>query len=876
LKFINSKYLFACIISTVIFPALLFSQDSLSSFSGSKIILAGDYQASSFLRFFMGDHWRNLWITPIKVPVLNLNSFAGGLTPIKKGGGQQTRSLTLRGENGKEYKFRSINKDVSKGLPSDFMGSVVDEFMQDQISVINPASSVVVSLLMDTLGILNSKPSICVMPDDEKLGEFRNEFANLPGTIEEDPEDYYDKSLNFASADKIVNTFKLFEELQEDNDEFVNAVEFLKARLFDVFIGDRDRHAGQWKWAGYEKGKKRIWQPVPKDRDFTFPLYDGLIPRAMTVAFTSMVHFDYDMPSMLDMTWEGRHLDRRLLGSLDKTVWDSLALFLQNNITDKIISSAVRQLPTEYYNQEGEQLISKLISRRDQLFTAANEYYLWAAKYVDIYCSDKNEVAEVVRENNLFTTVSIFKRDKITGKKKGDAIYHRIFNNTVTDDIRLHLLGGDDIVNVSGDVDESIRIIVVGGEGNDELIDHSKVNGYLTFFLPIPDAKKKTEFYDSGKKTIFHIGTSTYVNTDEYVTPEDPELHYEPDIEDRFHDYFVLLPWGYDTDDGIIVGAGLRINYYDFRMNPYDHRLDFSGSYSNITERAELEFLGDYYDLIGGMNVKIPVRYTGLETTRFYGFGNETVRNDSLVEESYYNVNQKYFGAGFLLDLPLTDHLSLQTGLLFEYSYISRKEERFLSSINPYGVGGLDNFAISTSIQYDNRDNIELPFKGYYFNLYGDVYPNTLNNKEFFGKAAFDGRTYLSSNFLTDYTLALRLYGEAAWGDYPFYKAATVGGKKTLRGFPRDRFVGDFSILTDVELRFYLAKIYFLIPFKLGMNLFTDTGRVFLRGESSDKWHNSFGGGFWFSILERSINFSINFAKSPETFRVYLSFGQMF
>jgi hypothetical protein len=30
----------------------------------------------------------------------------------------------------------------------------------------------------------------------------------------------------------------------------------------------------------------------------------------MTVAITSMVHFDYEMPAMLDMTWEGRHLDR--------------------------------------------------------------------------------------------------------------------------------------------------------------------------------------------------------------------------------------------------------------------------------------------------------------------------------------------------------------------------------------------------------------------------------------------------------------------------------------------------------------------------------------------------------------------------------------
>ena len=31
---------------------------------------------------------------------------------------------------------------------------------------------------MDAVDILNSKPVICVMPDDDRLGEFRQEIAN--------------------------------------------------------------------------------------------------------------------------------------------------------------------------------------------------------------------------------------------------------------------------------------------------------------------------------------------------------------------------------------------------------------------------------------------------------------------------------------------------------------------------------------------------------------------------------------------------------------------------------------------------------------------------------------------------------------------------
>jgi hypothetical protein len=437
-------------------------------------------------------------------------------------------------------------------------------------------------------------------------------------------------------------------------------------------------------------------------------------------------------------------------------------------------------------------------------------------------------------------------------------------------------MGGDDFAIVTGEVKESPRVIIEGGKGKDELHDISRVNGYYLGITPFPAAKKKTEFYDSGKKTTFIKGDGTYINQDKYEIPEDPQERYEPLIEDRYHDYGVLVPFEYNTDDGFILGIGGRINYYDFRQKPYSQRLDLAGSYATISQRAEVEFLGNFNNLIGGMNVKIPAKFTGLEITRFYGFGNETVRDDSLLEANYYNVNQQYFGAGFYLKLPIMKNIDLHAGLLLEFISVLKQEDKLVNELQPYGLGFLDFFAISTSLRFDNRDDKELPFEGYYFDLYADLYPQTLNNKDFFGKIVLDGRTYLSSYFITDFTLALRAYSEIAWGNYPFYKGASIGGKKTLRGFPRDRFIGDYALMGSAELRYYLANIYLLIPFKLGMNLFTDTGRVFLSGESSNRWHTSFGGGFWISIYERAINFSLNFAKSPETFRFYLSIGQMF
>ena len=42
------------------------------------------YAAGTLHRMLLGAQYRELWITPIEVPVLDLEHFAGGLTPMKR------------------------------------------------------------------------------------------------------------------------------------------------------------------------------------------------------------------------------------------------------------------------------------------------------------------------------------------------------------------------------------------------------------------------------------------------------------------------------------------------------------------------------------------------------------------------------------------------------------------------------------------------------------------------------------------------------------------------------------------------------------------------------------------------------------------------
>src|SRR4029077_10009711 len=88
--------------------------------------------------------------------------------------------------------------------------------------------------------------------------------------------------------------------------------------------------------------------------------------------------------------------DRRMLGSLDKAVSDSVATSLMARITDQVIDSAMRQLPPEYASVS-LRVAAKLKARRNSLRDAADRYYheLWLV--ADIHGTDADDQVTVIR-----------------------------------------------------------------------------------------------------------------------------------------------------------------------------------------------------------------------------------------------------------------------------------------------------------------------------------------------------------------------------------------------------------------------------------------------------------------------------------------------
>src|SRR5262249_34973022 len=118
------------------------------------------YQAGGIHRFLLGDDYRDLWAMPVELPVLDLRLYAGGLKPVRRVGGQETKGLAMKGADGRDYTFRGIDKDPSEILPPELRESVARDIVQDQIASTHPAGYVVAPVLLEAAGVLHVTPEL--------------------------------------------------------------------------------------------------------------------------------------------------------------------------------------------------------------------------------------------------------------------------------------------------------------------------------------------------------------------------------------------------------------------------------------------------------------------------------------------------------------------------------------------------------------------------------------------------------------------------------------------------------------------------------------------------------------------------------------------
>lgn len=889
-----------------------------SSRPQTKSIVAGArYKASGFHEFWFGAHWRMLWTAPIEAQVLDLKTYAGGLTPVKRGGGNQSKSLRFKGADGKEYKFRSLDKAANvKMLPKDIQESVAADVLQDQICSSHPLSVLVAAPLLEAVGVLNAEPTVAIITDSAGLGAFADVFYNIPGTIELNPtapkknkgdektpdENAPDEKVSeedaegFGGADKIADSYKFFRKLDEDNDNRVDAADFLKARLTDLFIGDWDRHIDQWRWAGYDEGKAMRWRVIPRDRDHAFDRFDGVFPWLAEQVSPPLKGFTPTYPLIRDATSAARYLDRRLLGSVDRRTWDSVTVWMLAQWTDSVLVNAVKKLPPEMVRLEGKSMEDILKARRDRFRQMSNDFYAFSASHPELTASDKAEVIDVVRLGGGRVEVSFYKRDKKTGGKKSDAFYRRTFEPQETSEVRLFLLGGDDSVSVSDRSDSDggrITVRVIGGGGQDAFVQAESGGGWF--------GGAKTLFYDTEPNTILASNLGATVDADSARAPanDDEKYHPVPDFGGETIAGIGNTWFNYVQDYGLFLGWGAVHNVYGFRHQPYASRLEVRAGYAFEASRAAAEFKGDFRALIKNGRVLIDAATTGLTLLNFYGFGNETVRleeNDVLPNQpqqrvggNFYRSAQQLYTADVRLELPLTGSFNaamtasaaapnaiVAAGASLKYVSLDGDDtENFLPTVRPYGIDNRFIAVLHAGIKFDTRKGKLNPQQGVLIDAAGEYAPELGSIQKSFGRVRGDARVYLPLPVPSS-VLAMRATGEKLWGTFPFYESAFLGGLGSVRGLDIQRFAGDAMAMGSVEARLMLGKVRLLVPLSVGVSTFGETGRVFLTGETSSRWHGAGGGGVWLSAIDPEFLLSISLARSEELFGLYITGGFSF
>jgi hypothetical protein len=819
------------------------------------VVVAGPrYRASGIKRFLFGSSYRNLWTAPVRVPVLDLGSYGGGLTVTGTGGGRQTPSLRFRSADGRQFAFRLVDKEPTAEMHRDMQGTWISAVVQDQVSSLVPAGGIPAHALEASAGIPHSREHLFVLPDDPRLGEHRERFARRLGTLEQRFDEQNPAVV--PGADRLVEYDSLLAELGRGPSQRFDDRGYLAVRLVDLVLGDWDRHSDQYRWARVPEDAGHRWVTVPRDRDYAFSDYDGLLPALLHSQVKNALRYRPRI-ELGGLLVNSAPLDRRLLGGVPRAAWDSVTRAVQARLTDAAIDSAMATLPPEWTRLEGTSLAAVVRARRDDLPRASTALYKIVTLEAEAHGTDRGDAATIERLSNGDVRVTL------ASAAGGAPYYDRVFDWRETREVRVYLHGGDDRARVTGAGYEQVIVRVIGGAGDDLLADEGKDG-------------RHTAFYDS-------VGNNRYERRPRTRVDERPwtEVTWKPDggtapVRDWGASASAFTPDGgwRGGGGGPWIGFGPTWKRYGFRRAPYatEQRLRFMWLLEHGRYGAEYE--GDFH-AVGrpGNHTQVLVRVSEMETSRFYGFGNNTLTGGQPSE--HFTVFERQLMADVERWQGIGRGAWLVGGLTARYTDPEAEAGTPLVADQPRGVNEWMAGGGRLGLVLDRADTLAFRRWGWAFEVMGRAFPLVHRDAEAFGGARAVATAYLSP-LDGGPTLALRAGGERMWGEFPFPYAAYLGGSHALRGYDSERFAGDAAAHGSAELRQPLFRANLLVMRgTLGAIALGDAGRVWYQGDSPGDWHTAYGGGIFFTWMDHRSAASIVYAYGEQG-KVYFQLGLPF
>jgi hypothetical protein len=474
-----------------------------------------------------------------------------------------------------------------------------------------------------------------------------------------------------------------------------------------------------------------------------------------------------------------------------------------------------------------------LRERRDHLTAVSAEFYRKLVEVVEIWGTDGPDRVRIESRAGDRVLVTLER-----GGKAGTR-WSREFLPGETEELRLYLLTGrDEVIGTADQRQMRIRVIHEGGGS-----------------LEVDPAVRGLEVSDSA---------------DRFRWPKD---QFSP--EEMFRDWggsFGVSPWlGQKSGAGIILGGGPVVTKYGFRRVPYLYKVTARAAWATGANTFNFQLKGDYRFVRPGMGVRFDARAYLADAVHFFGLGNETERTAT---SDFYRMRQQEYRVEPVLYQEVGKRILLSIGPVLLHTVSNQERPTLALEQQPYGFGSFTEIGGGAAFRVDLRDDPVYPVIGAKLETAGRYFPALLDVQEPFGVVSGEIAGYLGTRKIPGTpVLAVRAGGAKAFGTPPFFEAPMLGGKPSLRGFSRERFIGDGAVYGSAELRLNLGHVKLIVPGEIGVYGLGDIGRVYLSGEASTLWHKSYGAGVWLSFYDRATTVNLSWGHSREDNKIYLAAG---
>ncbi|MBL7698743.1 MAG: BamA/TamA family outer membrane protein [Chitinophagaceae bacterium] len=829
---------------------------STSAQDSSTIKVRPKYNKVSGLhRTFFGENYRKEWSADTKLPHIKISEVAGGLTPLRLGGGHQTISLRLAAKNGDEWVLRTIVKDPSVLLPPALRETFARDVIDDAMSAQHPFSPLVVPDLAEAAGIPHAKPVIGIVQRDTMLGKFNDQFAGQVCLLEErEP---------FGNSD---NSVKMFAELDEDNDNKVDNKAFLKAMLLDLLISDWDRHPDQWRWVDVQKGKNKMYVGVPRDRDQAFYVNQGVAPWFASLPWMvpNLQGFKPEINHVKFSLMQHTFLSSRPTSHLSEKEWMSITDEFVKAITDEVIDNALKKLPKTAYDLRHNELSATLKKRRDNIPAAMKEYFRFMQKIVDVKLSDKNELVSIRDSSNKYLVVNVNKLTK--NGDVGELLMNSAFDPSVTKEFRLYMGKGQDSVVIANKT-SPVKIRLIGDEGEKQ--------------YNVIDAAKKVKTYDK-TSDVSYYGKTGMLRP--HISDDTANFNFVP--ANRFNVWQPLIGFALNRDDGFQLGLGSQFTRQGFRKSPYASLNRIMAYYAFSTSAFKIKYNGEWLRVLGKADLIANVDVLAPQNTQnFFGLGNETpfikTGNFKRFYRTRFNLYQvtpairwrnEKTGAMFSIG-PSLQHYAFDSSDNRGRFIVSSRIKSYDSVIiadNKTHLGVVMNFTVN------KKNSPIIPSEGYFLNVRVQGFGGANDKAKTFGQVIPEFSVYQKLNRKATIVVADRVGGGFTIGKSAFYQSLFIGGHENLLGYRQYRFAGEHMIYNNFEVRMKIANFTgYIIPGQFGAVGFFDVGRVWIDDEHSDVWHSGVGGGLFFAPAQIVV-INVIAGYSKEGWLPYVTMGFRF